>query len=117
MARRSKPHSRLDRPVTSIVRLKPQLPRAKGSITRVRFFGLTRDATVEVIGDVLLKDGQIITDPPDRLALRNILAEPVWLPDGDGWRFIYPDTQPEEFLAALPKECNGSYFWAEAVED
>jgi hypothetical protein len=71
----------------------------------------------EAVGVIELVDGRLIAEPPDSIALTNVLAEPVWLPEGDGWRFIYPDTQPEEFLKALPTMYHGSYFWASSEKE
>ena len=82
----------------------------------VRFYR-QRTSGPEEIGALVLRGGRIVAEPPDSVALKNVLDEPVWLPEGDGWWFIYPDTQPEEFLQALPMQYHGSYFWARQVED
>jgi hypothetical protein len=85
----------------------------------VRFFRLREDGP-EVIGTITLQDGVLVADPPDSVALRNVLSDEVW---------IYPMTDdpplklnaidhPKEFLEGLPKQYgHGSYFWAVAVEN
>jgi hypothetical protein len=89
---------------------------------KVRFYALnTTTAEVDHVGT--LTDGQLVADPPDSIALRNIQAEPVRVylmdakPDELEYILIDPTTQPEAFLKACHKDYNGSYFWAGEVED
>ena len=92
------------------------LGKIKARLMKVRFYR-QRPTGSEEIGAIVLREGILVAEPPDSIALNNVLAEPVWLPEGDGWRFIYPAIQPEEFLKALPIEYHGTYFWAGKVED
>ena len=112
--RKQDPRSRLMQPIVAIKQIKPQMPRATGRVTRVRFFSL-RDEGVETDGDLFLKDGRIIADPADSIALTHMLSEPLRVDYGSTPTWIDPVRQPEEFLAALQKVYHGTYFWAEAV--
>jgi hypothetical protein len=124
MARRGNPTlDTLRGRIKSIVRYKPQLPPARGPFTRVRFYGLntshTKVGQVQPLGDLVLRDGRIVADPPDVPALLFALNEPVRIENAQG-RMVTFDSKwhPKQFLKALPKAYgHGSYFWCEAIKD
>jgi hypothetical protein len=83
----------------------------------VRFYRL-RPGGPEVIGTLTLKDGVIVANPADTIALTNILAEPLSVYQEDGPpRLIDHQVEPEAFLEALPKVYHGSYFWCVSGAD
>lgn len=83
----------------------------------VRFFRLTEDGS-EVIGTITMKDRVLVTNPADSVELHNVLDTEVWIHrDPDPPLILKAALHPEEFLAALPKQYHGSYFWAELVQD
>jgi len=67
---------------------------------------------------MVLRDGRIVAEPPDSIALTNILAQPLCVYRETGPpRLIAHQAEPEAFLKALHSVYHGSYFWAETVED
>jgi hypothetical protein len=86
---------------------------------KVRFYR-QRPTGSEDVGALVLRDGLITPEPPDSIALNNILAKPLiaYLYEENDRRIrIDPKTQPEKFLKALPTAIHGTYFWAGKVED
>jgi hypothetical protein len=85
----------------------------------VTFFQLnTTTAETESVGTLTLIDGQLVAEPPDAIALMNILAEPLEIYHTDRPRTKIDHTKhPEAFLKALPTVYRGTYFWAKPVED
>ena len=121
MARRSTTRSLRRRRVTSIQRLKPQLPHTGGPFTAVRFFRLRSEGVeieVEIVGTLRLQDGRLVADPADSPALHHVLHQEVRVHHDDGSVTILDSKiHPEAFLRALPPQYHGSYFWCEAVNN
>jgi hypothetical protein len=121
--RRTDTRSMRAKDVQSIVQIKPQLSPVKGPFTRIRFFALRTSRPgggVETVGDLVLRDGRIVADPPDSISLRNVLADEVWVHGRgeDPPLKLNATDHPKEFFEHLPKEFgHGTYFWAEPVED
>jgi len=78
----------------------------------IRFYRLTDEGTT-VIGDMMLRDGQIVLDPPDQPTLRRMLDEPHEEPNFETGQPITfdPKTQAAAFLKSCLRMFHGSYFW------
>jgi hypothetical protein len=67
----------------------------------------------EEIGVLVLREGRIVAEPPDSVALNNIVNDQVHLYGENGDRRRLDATlNPDEFLTALPAHYHGTYFWA-----
>ncbi len=85
---------------------------------KVRFYELTSDGSDDtLVGEIRLERGQLVADPPTRLILTNLLAEPLTVYEKDDSLRIDAQKDPEGFLRALPRAIRGSYFWAGPVEE
>lgn len=82
----------------------------------VRFFKLTRNGA-ERIGDMILRNGQIILNPPDQPLLLDLMESPH--EDFDATtgerRLIDPKADPEAFLTSCLRTFRGSYFWCKKL--
>lgn len=81
---------------------------------RVTFYR-QRPTGKDKIGSIALKDGALVLDPPDSIALQNVLDQPVRVFDGDGNAIhtIESGLNPKMFIENLAKQYIGTYFWAE----
>ncbi len=84
---------------------------------KVRFFRQRPNGSEEV-GALVLRQGKLMPEPPDSIALNGILDEPPQVFQEDGPpKLIDHKAEPEVFLRALASVYHGTYFWASTVED
>lgn len=82
----------------------------------VRFYELDGQGETHEIGAIVLTHGRLVAESL-RLIVTRLLEEPLILYEGEEQIRIDPEQEPARFLAALPKACRGSHFWAGPVEE
>lgn len=84
---------------------------------KVRMYSLKERGVVE-LGAIVLKDGCLVTDPPDSLPLQNLLSHPLhpWHPT-KRLPSLYATKAPEQYLRMLPEIYIGTYCWAGPLEE
>ena len=64
----------------------------------------------------MLKDGKLVQEP-ERIALTNLLSEPLIACDKSTRILIDAQEESKKFLKHMTKCVRGSYFWAGEVEE
>jgi hypothetical protein len=82
----------------------------------IRFYRMTDDGTA-TIGDMILRNGQIVLDPPDQPTLQQMLDEPHAEPNFETGQPITfdPINDPVPFLKSCVRVFRGSYFWCKEL--
>jgi hypothetical protein len=84
----------------------------------VTFYYRDDHALTQVEGTITMKDGVLVANPADSVALRNVLQSDVRVYRADdAVEILKAALHPAEFLKALPQQYHGSYFWCKQVED
>lgn len=70
------------------------------------------------VGSFEIRDGQIVTDPPDSLFLKGMLTPmPGMYVGRELGTFVDPVEEPAVYLEAMPLRYHGTYLWCERASE